>query len=79
MTSNVAIVVHDLMYARRLAEGRPMHAVDVHGRVYCGCGALMCIIQEQMNMIDKRDATDGLSPSLLMARKERRGIWSGFG
>lgn len=45
--SNVAILVHDLMYARRVARGVPLHALDVNGRVYCGCGASFCMQAER--------------------------------
>ena len=46
-SSNVAILVHDLMYARKVARGEPMHALDVNGRVYCGCGASFCMNLER--------------------------------
>lgn len=46
-SSNVAILVHDLMYARRVAQGEELHAMDVNGRVYCGCGASFCMQLER--------------------------------
>ena len=45
--SNVAILVHDLMAARRIAQGLPLHALDVNGRSYCGCGASFCMKLEK--------------------------------
>ena len=45
--SNVAILVHDLQHARAVAERRRFHAVDVNGRVYCGCGASFCMKLEK--------------------------------
>jgi hypothetical protein len=41
--SNVAVVVHDLMHARSIAAGTRLHAIDVNGRTYCGCGASFCM------------------------------------
>ena len=46
-SSNVAILVHDLMYARKVARGEAMHAMDVNGRIYCGCGASFCMNLER--------------------------------
>lgn len=46
-SSNVAILVHDLMLARRISRGEAMHAIDVNGRVYCGCGASFCMNLER--------------------------------
>jgi len=46
-SSNVAILVHDLMFARKVARGEMTHAVDVNGRVYCGCGASFCMTLER--------------------------------
>lgn len=46
-SSNVAILVHDLMLARRISRGEEMHAMDVNGRVYCGCGASFCMQLER--------------------------------
>ena len=46
-SSNVAILVHDLMLARRIARGEALHALDVNGRVYCGCGAGFCMQAER--------------------------------
>lgn len=46
-SSNVAILVHDLMLARRAAQGEELHAIDVNGRVYCGCGASFCMQLER--------------------------------
>lgn len=37
--SSVGILVHDLMHARRVAGSARLHAIDVNGRGYCGCGA----------------------------------------
>jgi hypothetical protein len=45
--SNVGILVHDLMYARRIAARERLHAVDVNGRSYCGCGASFCMKLEK--------------------------------
>ena len=46
-SSNVLILVHDLMLARRVARAEPMHAMDVNGRQYCGCGASFCMNLER--------------------------------
>mgnify|MGYP004091773065 CR=1 len=46
-SSNVAILVHDLMLARGIARQTSVHAIDVQGRVYCGCGASFCMEMEQ--------------------------------
>jgi hypothetical protein len=46
-SSNVAVLVHDLMYARKVSRGEMTHAVDVNGRVYCGCGASFCMTLER--------------------------------
>jgi len=46
-SSNVAVVVHDLMLARRGARGQALHAIDVNGRIYCGCGASFCMTVER--------------------------------
>ena len=45
--SNVAILVHDLMHARMVSRGERLHAVDVNGRTYCGCGASFCMKLER--------------------------------
>ena len=45
--SNVAILVHDLMHARMVAKRERLHAVDINGRVYCGCGASFCMKLER--------------------------------
>ena len=45
--SNVAILVHDLMHARMVARKERLHAVDVNGRTYCGCGASFCMKLEK--------------------------------
>ena len=45
--SNVAILVHDLMLARMVQRRERMHAVDVNGRTYCGCGASFCMKLEK--------------------------------
>ena len=45
--SNVAILVHDLMHARRVAKMERLHAVDINGRSYCGCGASFCMKLEK--------------------------------
>lgn len=50
--SNVAVLVHDLMLARREAAGAPLHAMDVNGRVYCGCGASFCMTLERKAIRD---------------------------
>ena len=46
-SSNVAVLVHDLMLARKVARGEPLHAMDINGRVYCGCGASFCMNLER--------------------------------
>ena len=46
-SSNVAILVHDLMYSRRAALREELHAIDVNGRIYCGCGASFCMQLER--------------------------------
>jgi hypothetical protein len=46
-SSNVAILVHDLMLARKVSRGEALHAIDVNGRVYCGCGASFCMTLER--------------------------------
>ena len=46
-SSNVAILVHDLMLARGIARQTSVHAIDVQGRVYCGCGASFCMEMER--------------------------------
>lgn len=49
-SSNVGVVVHDLMLARRIDARRPFHALDINGRVYCGCGASLCLeLEEEMD------------------------------
>ena len=45
--SNVAILVHDLMHAKMVGRGERLHAVDVNGRTYCGCGASFCMKLER--------------------------------
>ena len=45
--SNVAILVHDLQHARQVARKQRFHAVDVNGRIYCGCGASFCMKVEK--------------------------------
>ena len=42
-SSNVAILVHDLMHARAAASRERVHVADVNGRQYCGCGASFCM------------------------------------
>ena len=46
-SSNVAVLVHDLMSARRLALQEELHLLDINGRVYCGCGASFCMQLER--------------------------------
>ena len=46
-SSNVAVIVHDLMLARRGSRGSSTHTMDVNGRVYCGCGASFCMNLER--------------------------------
>eukprot|EP00326_Haptolina_ericina_P035475 CAMPEP_0181231840 /NCGR_PEP_ID=MMETSP1096-20121128/35355_1 /TAXON_ID=156174 ORGANISM="Chrysochromulina ericina, Strain CCMP281" /NCGR_SAMPLE_ID=MMETSP1096 /ASSEMBLY_ACC=CAM_ASM_000453 /LENGTH=143 /DNA_ID=CAMNT_0023325977 /DNA_START=75 /DNA_END=506 /DNA_ORIENTATION=- len=55
--SNVAVLVHDLMAYTRLHDGKPMQALDVNGRTYCGCGASFCMTLERKAV---RDPTKGL-------------------
>ena len=43
----VAILVHDLMSARRLGRQEELHLLDINGRVYCGCGASFCMQLER--------------------------------
>jgi len=50
--SNVAVLLHDLMAAKRLAAQLPLHAMDVNGRVYCGCGASFCMTLERKAVRD---------------------------
>ena len=45
--SNVAVLVADLMYAERARRGEQLHALDVNGRAYCGCGASFCMTLER--------------------------------
>ena len=45
--SNVGILVHDMMHARRGAGSARLHAIDVNGRGYCGCGASFCMKLER--------------------------------
>ena len=53
--SNVAILVHDLMHARMVARRERLHAVDVNGRTYCGCGASFCMkLEKRGNREPKR-------------------------
>ena len=53
--SNVAILVHDLMHARMVRRRERMHAVDVNGRTYCGCGASFCMkLEKRSNREPKR-------------------------
>eukprot|EP00965_Chrysotila_dentata_P154929 5119424-Pleurochrysis_carterae.AAC.4 len=46
-SSNVAILVHDLMLAQATVTGERRDAFDVNGRVYCGCGASFCMRLEK--------------------------------
>ena len=45
--SNVAVLVHDLMHAARVAKRERLHVLDVNGRSYCGCGASFCMKLEK--------------------------------
>ena len=45
--SNVAILVHDLMHAQRVAKRERLHVLDINGRAYCGCGASFCMKLER--------------------------------
>lgn len=54
--SNVAILVHDLMLARMLARRERLHAVDINGRTYCGCGASFCMKLERRSTREPRRA-----------------------
>ena len=45
--SNVAILVHDLMHALRVAQCEHRNAIDVNGRAYCACGASFCMKLER--------------------------------
>lgn len=45
--SNVAILVHDLLLARKTSEGENAVTMDVNGRAYCGCGASFCMQLER--------------------------------
>ena len=51
-SSNVAVLVHDLMLARKVSRGEPVHALDINGRVYCGCGASFCMNLERKTVRD---------------------------
>ncbi|KAL1504018.1 hypothetical protein AB1Y20_010433 [Prymnesium parvum] len=42
-SSNVAILVHDLLLARKVALHEEAISLDVNGRTYCGCGASFCM------------------------------------
>ena len=48
-SSNVAILVHDLMLARKVARAEPMHALDVNGRDFrVSCASMgnpHCVIE----------------------------------
>ena len=55
--SNVAVLVHDLMFAERARHGEQLHALDVNGRSYCGCGASFCMTLERKAL---RDPTKSL-------------------
>ena len=46
-SSNVAVLVHDLMLARRIVRREAAHVLDINGRVYCGCGASFCMNLER--------------------------------
>ena len=50
--SNVAVLVADLMYAERARRGEQLHALDVNGRAYCGCGASFCMTLERKAVRD---------------------------
>ena len=52
--SNVAILVHDLMHARMVARRERLHAVDINGRTYCGCGASFCMKLERRSIREPR-------------------------
>ena len=54
--SNVAILVHDLMQARMVARRERLHAVDINGRTYCGCGASFCMKLERRSTREPRRA-----------------------
>jgi len=54
--SNVAILVHDLMHARMVARRERLHAVDINGRTYCGCGASFCMKLERRSIREPRRA-----------------------
>ena len=54
--SNVAILVHDLMHARLVARRERLHAVDINGRTYCGCGASFCMKLERRSIREPRRA-----------------------
>jgi hypothetical protein len=50
--SNVAILVHDLMHSRMVARRDRLHAFDINGRTYCGCGASFCMKLEKRSIKD---------------------------
>ena len=52
--SNVAILVHDLMHARMVVRKERLHAVDINGRTYCGCGASFCMKLERRSNREPR-------------------------
>ena len=52
--SNVAILVHDLMHARMVRRSERLHAVDINGRTYCGCGASFCMKLERRSSREPR-------------------------
>ena len=47
MCFQVAILVHDLMHARMIFRRERLHAMDINGRTYCGCGASFCMKLER--------------------------------
>ena len=59
-SSNIAVLVHDLMMARRLTLGQPLHVIDVDGRVYCGCGASFCMELEESMTTQPSSSVRGL-------------------
>lgn len=52
--SNVAILVHDLMHARRVERRAALHIMDINGRPYCGCGASFCMKLERRAIREPR-------------------------
>jgi len=51
------------MAYNRIQDGLPMHALDVNGRSYCGCGASFCMTLERKAGRDPTRQLKGLIDS----------------